>query len=194
MQVVYFKRFRMEIVLADAPPPPPLPVGFSWVAWHDDLLDFHAEVKYQSFHDEIDATVFSSLASRPGCSYLMRTIRQKPFFVPQSTWLAVGPGGPAGTVQGLRDRSGTGAVQNLGVVPAYRGLGLGTCLLLKALAGFRATGLSRAYLEVTARNDGAVRLYRRLGFRCRKTIYKAVEVAAAPQTAGAAAVVEPVLL
>ena len=29
-------------------------------------------------------------------------------------------------------------------------------------------------LEVTARNEGAIRLYRRLGFRCRKTVYKAV--------------------
>jgi ribosomal protein S18 acetylase RimI-like enzyme len=30
-------------------------------------------------------------------------------------------------------------------------------------------------LEVTAQNDGAIRLYRRLGFRRTKTIYKAVQ-------------------
>ena len=28
--------------------------------------------------------------------------------------------------------------------------------------------------EVTAQNEGAIRLYRRLGFRRRKTVYKAV--------------------
>ena len=32
-------------------------------------------------------------------------------------------------------------------------------------------------LEVTAQNDAAVRLYRRLGFLRRKTVYKAVECA-----------------
>jgi ribosomal protein S18 acetylase RimI-like enzyme len=30
-------------------------------------------------------------------------------------------------------------------------------------------------LEVTANNDAAVRLYRRLGFRSVKTVYKAIE-------------------
>jgi hypothetical protein len=47
--------------------------------------------------------------------------------------------------------------------------------LFQALHGFRRVGLARAFLEVTARNDGAVRLYHRLGFRRRKTLYKAVE-------------------
>jgi hypothetical protein len=38
-------------------------------------------------------------------------------------------------------------------------------------------GLARVYLEVTAQNDGAVRLYKRLGFRRTKTLFKAVELA-----------------
>jgi ribosomal protein S18 acetylase RimI-like enzyme len=78
----------------------------------------------------------------------------------------------------VRDRTGLGAIQNLGVVPAHRGRGLGEALLLQALQGFRAQGSLQALLEVTARNDPAVRLYRRVGFRCRKTLYKAVEVPA----------------
>ena len=52
---------------------------------------------------------------------------------------------------------------------------LGAALLQQALHGFRRAGLGGAFLEVTAQNDGAIRLYRRLGFRCRKTIYKAVD-------------------
>jgi ribosomal protein S18 acetylase RimI-like enzyme len=69
-----------------------------------------------------------------------------------------------------------GGVQNLGVVSGYRGLGIGKALLLKSLAGFVEAGARRAFLEVTARNDGAVRMYRRLGFRSSKTIYREVEV------------------
>src|SRR5262249_9066660 len=79
-----------------------------------------------------------------------------------------------GSVQGLRERSGLGAIQNLGVTPAHRGRGLGSALLLQALHGFARAGLARALLEVTAQNDGALRLYRRHGFRCVKTLYKAV--------------------
>jgi ribosomal protein S18 acetylase RimI-like enzyme len=88
----------------------------------------------------------------------------------------MGPAGPAATVQGVCDRTGTGAIQNLGVVPTHRSKGMGEALLLHALHGFRAVGLRQAMLEVTAQNDPAVRLYRRVGFRCRKTLYKAVEV------------------
>ncbi len=66
-----------------------------------------------------------------------------------------------GTVQGVIDRSGLGMIQNLGIVPEARNLGLGTSLLLQSLGGFRRCGIERGMLEVTADNIGAVRLYRR---------------------------------
>ena len=62
----------------------------------------------------------------------------------------------------------------MGVTPAWRGRGLGEALLLQALHGFRSAGLGRGLLEVTAQNEAALRLYRRLGFRRTKTLYKAV--------------------
>ena len=52
---------------------------------------------------------------------------------------------------------------------------MGSALIRQALEGFRCSGLSRAYLEVTAENDAAVRLYRSVGFRRAKTLYKAVD-------------------
>jgi|SRR5581483_2235163 len=178
--ITYFKRFRMEVdLLAGLPPVPPLPDGFSWLAWEDRLLEQHADVKHQCFADEIDAVVFPSLGSRDGCLHLMQAIRKKSGFCPEATWLIVAADGPCGTVQGVGDRYGAGTIQNLGIVPAHRGKGMGTALLLKALHGFRRAGLQRAFLEVTAQNNGAIRLYRRYGFRCRKTIYKAVDAFAA---------------
>jgi ribosomal protein S18 acetylase RimI-like enzyme len=44
-----------------------------------------------------------------------------------------------------------------------------------ALEGFQRRGLERVYLEVTADNEGAIRLYRRMGFVSVKTVFKAVE-------------------
>jgi ribosomal protein S18 acetylase RimI-like enzyme len=175
--ISYFKRFRMEIDLNDLPPPEPLPVGYTWVAWNDALVDLHADVKAHCFADEVDAVVFPSLSSRDGCYYLMREISRKPGFLADATWMIAQGNAFCATVQGVRERSGLGAIQNLGVTPVYRGRGLGRALLLKALYGFWRAGLGRAHLEVTAQNDAAVRLYRRVGFRCRKTIYKAVDTA-----------------
>jgi mycothiol synthase len=174
----YFKRFRMELDLArPLPAVPPLPDGYFWLPWDDSLVAAHARAKYASFGAEIDSQVFPSLATEDGCVQLMRAIRHKPGFLPGATWLlAYGPD-YCGTVQGVRERTGNGAIQNLGVAAAHRGRGLGTALLIQALQGFRRAGLKAAVLEVTAENDAAVRIYRRLGFRCRKTVYKPVETA-----------------
>jgi ribosomal protein S18 acetylase RimI-like enzyme len=175
--ISYFKRFKMEVDLADMPAVPALPDGYSWAAWTEYLLDSHAEILYCCFREEIDATVFPSLGDRRGCTCLMTEIRRKPGFLPDATWLLASPAGYCGTIQGIREHNGMGSIQNLGITVSHRGQGLGTALLLQALHGFRRTGLRRAFLEVTAQNDGAVQLYHRLGFRRRKTIYKAVEVA-----------------
>jgi ribosomal protein S18 acetylase RimI-like enzyme len=73
------------------------------------------------------------------------------------------------------DSGPIGAIQNVGVIASYRGMGLGEALVRRALAGFIQAGLRRAYLEVTAENSAAVRLYRNVGFRRCKTLYKAVD-------------------
>ncbi len=184
MSISYFKRFRMEIDLNELPPVPRLPEGYGWLAWDYAHLELHAEVKFHSFYEEIDSVVFPSLSTREGCSYLMREISRKPGFRSEATWLLRNGENFCGTVQGVRERNGMGAIQNLGIVPSHRGRGLGRALLLQALHGFVRAGLGRAFLEVTAQNEPAVRLYREVGFRFRKTIYKAVETDGALQVAG----------
>jgi ribosomal protein S18 acetylase RimI-like enzyme len=177
--VSYFKRFKMELALCDAPPAPALPGGYALVPWHAGLLPEHADALFVSFHETIDAVVFPSLGDRSGCYFLMTEISRKPGFLAGATWLLAGPDGCCGTVQGIREAGGVGAIQNLGIAPGHRNHGLGSVLLRQALDGFRRAGLKRAMLEVTAQNEGAIRLYRRLGFRRRKTVYKAVTARAA---------------
>ena len=180
MSLTYFKRYRMEIDLTkQIIPPTTMPDCYQLSPWHPDLVELHAEVKYQSFRFELDVNVFRCLGDREGCRRLMRDISRRSNFIPEATWLLEYSGEspePCGTIQGLVDASGVGAIQNLGVTAAHRNLGLGTQLLLAALRGFRERGLERAYLEVTAQNSAAVRLYDRLGFHRVKTVYKAVEV------------------
>jgi hypothetical protein len=182
MGMTYFKRYRMEIDLRSPIfSPPPLPNGYRLVAWQDGLIEAHAEAKHESFRFELDANVFPCLGEREGCVRLMREIVRRDGFLPEATWLLVFDGADSptdrcGTIQGVRD-SGLGAVQNLGITAQHRGSGIGTHLLHRALVGFRESGLPKVYLEVTAQNSGAVRLYQRLGFRRVKTVYKAADVA-----------------
>jgi ribosomal protein S18 acetylase RimI-like enzyme len=181
MDLTYFKRYRMEIDLAGRELiQPALPEGYRLMPWDESLLDAFAEAKYLSFRTEIDANVFPCLGNFPGCRRLMGDIARKPGFLPEATWLLVYDSANrqpenCGTIQGIRDRAGKGAIQNLGITPAHRDTGLGTCLLFRSLDGFRRAGLTRIGLEVTAQNDGAIRLYRRLGFSLVKTVFKAVE-------------------
>ncbi len=182
MGLTYFKRYRMEIDLIGRDLTPwQAPEGYRILPWNQSLLNSHAEVKYYSFREEIDANVFPCFSELAGCQRLMRDIVKREGFLPETTWLAVYTGDgeqePCGTIQGVRDRLGMGAIQNLGITPAHRGRRLGTCLMQHALRGFWQRGLSRVYLEVTADNQGAIRLYRRMGFDAIKTVFKAVEVA-----------------
>ncbi len=176
----YFKRFRMDADLRVPRRPAPLPAGYRFVLWNEALVDVHARVKFRAFRDELDADVFPCLGSFEGCRRLMREIRKKPGFLPHATWLIARGRSPedlqwCGTIQGVAAPGGCGLIQNIGVVPGHRGLGLGSCLIEQALDGFRLHGLRAASLEVTADNCRAVRLYQRLGFRRTRTLYKVAD-------------------
>src|ERR1700677_3913178 len=114
--VIYFKRYRMEIdLLQSLPALAELPTGYFFVGWDEALLPLHAEVKFRSFVQEIDSTVFPSLATRQGCSRLMKEIRHKAGFCAEPTWLIAPREETCRTVQGVRAQSGFGANQNLGI-------------------------------------------------------------------------------
>ncbi len=182
MGLTYFKRFRMEISLDPLPFQGELADEYFLLPWDRSQIDLHAEAKYESFRYEIDANVFPCLGDRDGCHRLMNEIANKQGFVPAATWLAYYQSPEmvepeyCGTIQGIQDRSGLGSIQNLGVTPLHRGRKLGVALMYQALSGFLTVGLRRAFLEVTARNEDAIRLYQRLGFRKVRTVYKASEL------------------
>jgi GNAT superfamily N-acetyltransferase len=187
----YFKRYRLEYELRGPIPEPVLPAGFLWGAWNPGDADRHAAVKCAAFESELDADVFPCLGSYRGCRQLMRDIASQPGFLPGCTWLVLADHrspqdsgrepdmnsvSDVGTIQGVVATDTLGSIQNVGVTPEYRGRGLGRALVLKALHGFQAAGLQRAYLEVTASNLPALQLYQQLGFRRTRTMYRAVEL------------------
>jgi ribosomal protein S18 acetylase RimI-like enzyme len=167
----YVKRQRMEAPLRDVTVPVPSP-DVALIPWDIDLIEAHAEVKWHSFRDTVDAAIFPNLGRLDGCLQLMRTIAAHEGFVPEATWLVQTSSGFVGCVQGVKDGRRTGMIQNLAVMDGHRRHGIGKALLSAALLGFADVGLRYAQLEVSASNIPAVRLYEGAGFRVRKTLYR----------------------
>lgn len=182
MGMSYFRRYRMEIdlrrrLITD----PVLPAGYGWVPWIDASIERHAHAKFESFRYELDSRIFPCLGDLFGCQRLMTEIATQSSFVPQATWM-IGHFNEYGqhiadcaTIQGLRQSMRSGAVQNVGVVPEHRGLGLGRALILKSLLGFQQSRINKVSLEVTADNHAAVGLYHAVGFVIVRSMYRAVE-------------------
>jgi len=158
------------------------PAGFQFHPWQSKLLAAHAEAKFRSFRNELDCNVFPCLGEAEGCVRLMREISSRQGFVPEATWLLTyvdpktGRTENCGTVQGIREQKDVGAIQNIGVVAGHRGKGLGSQIVNHCLLGFQKAGVQFVTLEVTAHNTGAFRLYKRLGFKVLKVVFKSAEV------------------
>lgn len=160
-----------------------LPHDYEWVPWNEELTHRHAAVKYASFCSEIDSHVFPALGQAAGCLRLMREIANQQAFLAAGTWLIRYRGDAAfqlpatdcATIQSLRKPKGLAAIQNIGVHPGHRGLGLGRAVLLKTLQGCQEIFLRRVSLEVTAENEPAIQLYRSLGFRITRTMFQQVD-------------------
>ena len=183
MPVTYFQRYRMRYDLwQGVRDPVPAPENYHFRHWSPKLLQHHAEVKFRSFRNEMDANVFPCLGDADGCMRLMKEISNRQGFVPEATWLVqyqnpqTGKLENCGTVQGIRSQTDVGAIQNIGIVSSHRGHGLGSQLMDQCLRGFQEAGVRFVTLEVTSHNTGAMRLYQRLGFEVLKTVYKSAEI------------------
>ncbi len=182
MAVTWCKRYRMDFDLGKPLPQcASLANGYFLLPWQDHLLKAHAAVKFYSFRNEIDACVFSSLATFEGCQNLMKEIVGRDSFLPEATWLVAmthndsGRTEYCGTIQVLQTGPEEASIQNIGVVPMHRHKGIARNLLNASLQALAGTGLARVSLEVTAINRDAIRLYLKSGFRIQRPVFKAIE-------------------
>lgn len=180
--ITYFRRYRMQIDLVEGILEPPSPEGYHFLQWDPKLVAAHAESKFRSFRNELDANVFRCLGNSDGCYRLMKEVSSRDNFIPEATWLArfkhprTGRVENCGTIQGLRTKPDVASIQNVGVVASHRGNQVGAGIMLRSLHGFHSVGVRFVSLEVTVHNSKAIRFYKRLGFRVLKTVYKSAEV------------------
>lgn len=182
MVTTFIERFRMERDPLRDLGRYDLPAGYTWAAWDEALVTSHATTVHAAFRNTLDAQLFPNLTDLAAGTGLLLAIAATEGFCPAASWLVCDGRGPAGAIQGIVGGR-WGAIQNVAVRHEHRGRGLGEALVNRALHGFADAGASAAYLDVTARNAAAVRLYRRLGFAVRKKCFSAL-VADEPAGAG----------
>ncbi len=101
---------------------------------------------------------------------IVRFVHERPDFDPDDILLvavAVEPDRPIGfcrTKPIAKEAPASGEVSLVGVLPAWRGRGLGRELLCWGVERLRGHGAAAVELSVEARNERALRLYERTGF------------------------------
>lgn len=127
-------------------------------ALHDQFLD----VTRDTYADSLDCPEINGL--RP-IEDVLATHRASGEFDPARWLLATIENQPAGCILlGAHPRRGFAEITYMGVVPAFRGRGLGKVLLRKGLIVCRRAGLERLVLVVDERNTPAQRMYAASGF------------------------------
>jgi mycothiol synthase len=143
----------MRFDLSDEPPAVPLPVGVRLTVWTPELAARFFAVYEAAFRDR------PGFPGWPAERWVVWTAGDDEFR-PQWSVLATGPDGDdAGFVTCAQ-----GWIVQVGVVPSWRGRGLGAALMAEALHRMRADGATEVLLDVNADNPGAARLYAALGF------------------------------
>jgi ribosomal protein S18 acetylase RimI-like enzyme len=148
------RHYAMTIELADEPPEPALPEGFSVETFRNgDAQAWHAAMT-EIFDEEWGFEL------EPFDEWWRRHAGDD-----HTLWFVVRDGGEiAALVQAEAERRGGGLVNWLGVRKPWQRQGLGRALLLHAFHELRRRGAARAGLGVDAENPaGATRLYESAG-------------------------------
>jgi mycothiol synthase len=150
-----FEELAMELDMTRVRTPPPArwPRGSTLVEWGNSAAEASFEVYEAAFRD------------RPGFPGWLRSewidaLTGDDDFLPAASLCVLLDGMPAGFVVCL-----TGWIDQVGVAPAHRRLGLASALVTEAIARMGALGISVAHLHVNTNNPGALATWRRLGWR-----------------------------
>ncbi len=157
--------YWMERPAADACPEPNLPTGFVSRAWDPerDVIPGFVELLNATFADHPTPVSWTEP--------VIRAANAAPEFDPRDILLVALVEDPERVVAFCRarlypdDRPPYGEVKLIGVLPPWRGLGLGRALLRWGVRHLQDRGVPTISLAVSAANEHALRMYEAHGFR-----------------------------
>ncbi len=137
--------------------------------WSDHYQDAAAHLIAAAYDGHIDSSINDQYRSAAGARRFLYNIVQYPgcgtFFRPASfAAFEASNGRLCGISLASLVAPDCGHITQICVSPAVRGTGIGHALLRQSLTALRDMGCRSASLTVTAANDDAVSLYKRVGF------------------------------
>jgi mycothiol synthase len=155
----------MERPADDPCPDPAFPAGFMARAWDPgrDSIPAFVDLLNRSFADHPTPVSWTEAA--------IRAAHEAPDFDPQDVLVIAPAGEPDRLVAFGRARSHPsadppyGEVKLIGVLPEWRGLGLGRAVLRWGIHHLAGRGVPTTALAVTAANERALQMYEAHGFR-----------------------------
>ncbi|MFQ5778208.1 MAG: GNAT family N-acetyltransferase [Terriglobia bacterium] len=148
--------------------------------WDDGYFEAMAALVVEAYRGHADSQINDYYHNQAGALRFLKNIVIFPgcgTFQPDCSVVAVERGSPTrrrrrerlvGAILTSQVAPGVGHITQICVRPDRQRQGLGSRLLNAALARLAAKGYTRVSLTVTAENQAAVRLYRRLGFEVLK--------------------------
>jgi mycothiol synthase len=160
----------MRLALTADPPRPAWPVGITTRRFRPGRDEERTWRAHQAAFGDVPTHLPLTLEE-----WVEDRVLRDPAFDPSLTLLATDDEGEvvglAVAYAGVEGAPEEGWIRDLGVVPAWRGRGLGMALLLASLHTFRTRGLTGAALDVDDVTIGAaVRLYERAGLRITRRV------------------------
>ncbi len=167
---VYARNFMLADDLDAISSVPEDGASFEFRQWTDRDLEPAAELIRRAYDGHVDSFINDQYRTSTGARRFLYNSTQHPgcgIFFRQGARAAFDrlTGEMAGLCLGSLVQSRVAHVTQLCVGPNYRGRGLGRQLLSRASKEYRRHGCNAASLTVTASNEGAIRLYKSMGFR-----------------------------
>jgi len=154
----------------EAPLPAALPqrkLSLTIVPWTESYQEATGRLIANSYEGHIDSQINDQYRSSTGARRFLTNIVQYPgcgtFFAPAS-FAATDRGTLCGASLSSLVSHDVGHVTQVCVAPSYQSTGLGYELMRKSMEAMAAHGCRAVSLTVTAANEPAVRLYRKMGF------------------------------
>lgn len=159
-------RYTMTRGLRQLKPDRPLPFGYRLEPYCEPMAPAYASVLAVAFADSSDLDLYPKLASREGCTELVREMTELPGFLPGASWLVLFNREPCGlTLTNRVGRATLASVQVVAVAPRHRRISVGSHLVTKALWAFRDRRLESGEARINRTNRAAVLFFRSLGFQ-----------------------------
>ena len=154
--------------VGDRPAPAAL-AGLRLERWDDRYFAACARLIQLAYANHMDGEINDQYRSESGALKFLKNIILLPGcgqFQPQASFVLRSPHSHelAGVVLTSLVAPGVAHTTQICVMPGYQRHGIGRRLMQAAIDALRARGISKLSLTVTAANDPAVRLYRKLGF------------------------------